>query len=130
MPLLSLLRELSRWKYLLCCLSNCISLVTGLSAVAWVSPRVGLIRDSIYIDGGTRYTGEYYENGTIDLTAYPYSDTGPYGTLYKLNLTRPLNATNATDTLEYVVPTQYDPGAAVMADGAMFVSENGFYTYA
>lgn len=121
--------ECSRCSLLLCCFLNPFSLVTGLSIVGWASPRVALIRDSIYIEGGTRYIGEYYENGTINTASYAYTDTGPYGTLYKLNLTRPFNATNATDAFEYMVPTQYDPGAPLMVDGAIFASEYGFYTY-
>jgi len=99
----------------------------GLSSAefaGWFYPRVDMVRDSIYIEGGFRTEGEFvdgsWENVLTDLPAG--------GMLYRLNLTSSISGSNATARLEHITKT-LQPQPPIFISGALFANDYGFYTY-
>ncbi|RDW72938.1 hypothetical protein BP6252_06845 [Coleophoma cylindrospora] len=97
----------------------------------WQLPRVGVIRDTAYIDGGFLYWQPGFTDGTAGA---PTSDGNPLGLVYTLNFSTPFNtSSNMSQILKTI--SKAPNGAAAnnigpqFYDGAMLANDNEFFTY-
>ena len=91
---------------------------------SWPALRTGLIGNSIYAEGrliinGT-WDGEYWR----DTAPVDYSR----GALYRINLARPFDASNASQSLQLIIEDQ-NPDPQYYLYGAMFVGKDEFMLF-
>ncbi|OAL30939.1 hypothetical protein AYO20_08524 [Fonsecaea nubica] len=89
----------------------------------WDRPRVALIRDNVYLEGGYMQTG-VYTNGVWDSLE---SSTSSQGFLYKLSLHEPFDTTKANPAIFQSI--NEGPLSNYYLDGYMFADYDEFYAY-
>lgn len=91
---------------------------------SWQGLRTGLIGNSIYAEGGLitngTWDGERWRN-----TALMDSSRGA---LYRINLARPFDASNASQSLQPIIEDQ-DPDTPNYSYGAMYMGKDGFMLF-
>ena len=97
---------------------------------SWARLRAGVIRDTLYLDGGELWWQKAFADGT---TSDPTSDGNVEGDMYLLNFSQPFN-TGSTNLSSLFTPKQKAGGAANniapnFIDGTMFVNNGELYLY-
>lgn len=100
------------------------------SICSWARLRAGIIRDTIYLDGGLLWWQTAFVDGATPVVS---SDGGVSGDMYRLNLSQPfdLSTTNLSALLE---PMAKAGGAGNniapnYVDGTMFTNDDELYMY-
>ena len=97
---------------------------------SWVRLRAGVIRDTLYLDGGELWWQKAFVDGT---TSDPTSDGNVQGDMYLLNFSQPFNI-GTTNLSSLFTPKQKAGGAANniapnFIDGTMFANDDELYLY-
>lgn len=97
---------------------------------SWARLRAGVIRDTLYLDGGELWWQKAFADGT---TSDPTSDGNVEGDMYLLNFSQPFN-TGSTNLSSLFNPKQKAGGAANniapnFIDGTMFANNDELYLY-
>ncbi|KAI1981497.1 hypothetical protein LOZ51_006833, partial [Ophidiomyces ophidiicola] len=96
----------------------------------WFRPRVDIIRDTVYLDGGSLWWRRGFSDGTF---GSPQNDGNPDGNIFTLPLSVPFNTvhTNLTGLFGRINPVNGAGNniAPTYVDGAMFATENEFMLF-
>lgn len=97
----------------------------------WYSPRTGVIRDTLYIDGGNLLWEPGMSDGTY---GSPISDGNPLGLVYLLNFSIPFNTSQNTTSIFTTISKAAGNGAVnnlgpQYYDGAMFANDYEWMTF-
>lgn len=99
----------------------------------WQSPRVGVVRDTVYIDGGILSWQQGLADGSY---AGLFSDDNPLGLVYALNFSLPFQTTqDFNQTALFTNMTKSSAGGAAnnigpdYIDGVMFANDYEWWTY-
>ncbi|KAL6862826.1 hypothetical protein ACO1O0_003064 [Amphichorda felina] len=104
------------------------------SICSWYQPRAALIRDTVYLDGGTVYWTPGLSNGVY---GSPESWGNPRGVIFSYNLSNPFDAdTNVTkllieNTISKAIGGEGNANGAApnFIDGGMLANDAEFYMY-
>jgi hypothetical protein len=115
------------------CLGSCvtaISITENYTMCSWARLRAGVIRDTVYLDGGELWWQKTFVDGT---TSDPTSDGNVEGNMYLLNFSDPF-AVGSTNLSSLFTTKQKAGGAAnniapTYIDGTMFANNDELYLY-
>jgi hypothetical protein len=97
---------------------------------SWARLRAGVIRDTLYLDGGELWWQKAFVDGT---TSDPTSDGNVEGDMYLLNFSQPFDTSNTN--LSNLFTTKQKAGGAAnniaptYIDGTMFANDDELYLY-
>lgn len=114
-------------------LSTCAAGITineNYTMCSWARLRAGVIRDTLYLDGGELWWQKAFVDGT---TSDPTSDGNVEGDMYLLNFSQPFDSSN-TNLSNLFTVLQKAGGAAnnlapTYIDGMMFANDDELYLY-
>ncbi|KAG0649494.1 Kelch repeat-containing [Hyphodiscus hymeniophilus] len=98
----------------------------------WQNPRAGVIRDTLYLDGGYLWWNPGLADGSY---AGPTADGNPLGDVYLLNFSTPFNTSqNISEILGTISKASGGSGDAnnigpQYVDGTMFANDFEWFTY-
>ncbi|KAF4778696.1 kelch repeat protein [Colletotrichum scovillei] len=98
----------------------------------WYAPRAAVIRDTLWLDGGSLYWTPTYGDGS---TGYPTTLDNPLGLMYSLNFSKPFDkSTNITKLIETHSKAPSGSGnansfAPNTIDGALLYNDAEFFLY-
>ncbi|KAK0369594.1 kelch repeat protein [Colletotrichum limetticola] len=98
----------------------------------WYAPRAAVIRDTLWLDGGSLYWTPTYGDGS---TGYPTTLDNPLGLMYSLNFSKPFDkTTNITKLIETHPKAPSGSGnansfAPNTIDGALLHNDAEFFLY-
>lgn len=110
--------------------ATAVSIAENYTMCSWARLRAGVIRDTLYLDGGELWWQKTFVDGT---TSDPISDGNLQGNMYLLNFSTPFN-TGTTNISSLFTTKQKAGGAAnniapTYIDGTMFTNDNELYLY-
>lgn len=107
-----------------------ISITENYTMCSWARLRAGVIRDTVYLDGGELWWQKTFVDGT---TSDPTDDGNPEGYMYLLNFSDPF--TIGSTNLSALFTTMQKAGGAAnniapnYIDGTMFANNDELYLY-
>ncbi|EPE06091.1 kelch repeat protein [Ophiostoma piceae UAMH 11346] len=98
---------------------------------SWEQPRVAVVKDTVYIDGGLLYWIPGKDDGSYDT---PAPDDNPLGIIWTLNFSTPFSTVdNITALMKPLYKVNPDSNANNLApnfyDGALLANDDEFFLY-
>ena len=111
-------------------LSTAISVQSNTTICNWAQARAGVIRDTIYLDGGQMW----WQVGLVDGTSSIVQNNGnPRGDIYSLNFSVPFDISKTNLTALFQSKSKAGGAANNIApnyvDGTLFANEDELYLY-
>ena len=104
---------------------------TNATMCSWEQPRVAVVKDTLYLDGGLLYWIPGMSDGSYDT---PASDDNPLGVIWTFNFSMPFStADNITALMKPLYKVNPDSNANNLAptfyDGALLANDDEFFLY-
>jgi hypothetical protein len=118
------------WAASLTSYVTAVSITENYTMCSWARLRAGVIRDTVYLDGGELWWQKTFIDGT---TSDPTSDGNVEGYMYLLNFSDPF--TTGSTNLSGLFTTKQKAGGAAnniapnYIDGTMFANNDELYLY-
>jgi hypothetical protein len=118
------------WAASLTSCAVAVSITENYTMCSWARLRAGVIRDTVYLDGGELWWQKAFVDGT---TSDPTSDGNVEGYMYLLNFSDPF--TIGSTNLSGLFTTKQKAGGAAnniapnYIDGTMFANNDELYLY-